>query len=638
MRAFDSWDLQRPHVPRRSLLHPLAPIGIGTPFVESLTSYVTRLAEVHAVTVSDLVGYVLAGCAAEDSSILPEGVRHYRLGSGFRSEVHGVNGLAEEARRWIAAVETATDRTDLRFLTLRPLRQVLCKNAPLLRRAQAWCPQCLQEGRENGQAAYLPLLWNLQMVRCCPRHSRPLVDTCPHCGHGFGPLMARSCPGCCSRCRQWLGGRSRLCEDVNSPDGDSAWTPTAIGDLLASVPQLQEQHLRVILRENLAKLVRKVTGGNQHAFATLAEISEPTVSGCLSGRTVPRENLLVHMCSRLRIPISGLLRRHATWNVPGDIIAAGIAASRRFAWRDDPEKLRLALRESLTRNPPPSLTEVALSLNYRTCAPLQRLDPKCCEQITSRYRAYQRAHHSRWAVPDKRRLARIKKALIASLSSEKPTPVARIAAKFGYESVCSLNMYFPDLCRAIALKQRQIRETRREELRMAATEAMQEEPPPTVVALARRFGCCHTVLRQCFPNLCQGLQDARKDWQARARESFRMELEQLIAARRGASVEEICRSARISQGWLWMKYPDLARAIVAGNRERRIHLRDQQRAVLHDDVRRAVIELSRRGLRPNVVTVAPYLSDRAAKDWKLIYEEIQAALREPDYAAAGLEA
>ena len=63
LEAFESWDLTKPQVPKRSLLHPLEPIGIGTPFVESLTSYIARLAEVHAVTVSDLAGYVLAACA-----------------------------------------------------------------------------------------------------------------------------------------------------------------------------------------------------------------------------------------------------------------------------------------------------------------------------------------------------------------------------------------------------------------------------------------------------------------------------------------------------------------------------------------------------------------------------------------------
>jgi hypothetical protein len=120
--VFESWNLTAPPLPRRSLLLPLEPIGIGTPFVESLTSYISRLAEVHAVTVSDVVGYVLAACATRDAPIVSERARRYRMGSGFLPGTHAINGVAEDARRWIAAAETATDRTGLRFLTLRPLK------------------------------------------------------------------------------------------------------------------------------------------------------------------------------------------------------------------------------------------------------------------------------------------------------------------------------------------------------------------------------------------------------------------------------------------------------------------------------------------------------------------------------------
>ena len=105
---FECWDVTSPPIPPRTLLFPLEPIGIGTPFVESLTSYISRLAEVHAVTVSDLVGYVLAKCAPRDGPIVSARARDYRMGSGFHPGTHAINGLAEDARRWIIAAETAT--------------------------------------------------------------------------------------------------------------------------------------------------------------------------------------------------------------------------------------------------------------------------------------------------------------------------------------------------------------------------------------------------------------------------------------------------------------------------------------------------------------------------------------------------
>jgi len=43
-----------------SRLYHLEPIGMGSSLVESLTSYVTRLAEAHSVTVRNLVSHEIA--------------------------------------------------------------------------------------------------------------------------------------------------------------------------------------------------------------------------------------------------------------------------------------------------------------------------------------------------------------------------------------------------------------------------------------------------------------------------------------------------------------------------------------------------------------------------------------------------
>jgi len=45
----ESWDLTVPDVPPRARFYSQEPIGIGTPLVESLTSYLLRLAEAHGV-------------------------------------------------------------------------------------------------------------------------------------------------------------------------------------------------------------------------------------------------------------------------------------------------------------------------------------------------------------------------------------------------------------------------------------------------------------------------------------------------------------------------------------------------------------------------------------------------------------
>src|SRR6266567_8224619 len=59
--TLEAWDLVVPSLTARSRLYSLAPIGIGTAFVESLSGYVERLAAAHAVSAGSLIGRELFG-------------------------------------------------------------------------------------------------------------------------------------------------------------------------------------------------------------------------------------------------------------------------------------------------------------------------------------------------------------------------------------------------------------------------------------------------------------------------------------------------------------------------------------------------------------------------------------------------
>ncbi len=338
--VFESWDLTKPPTPPRSLLCALEPIGVGTPFVESLTSYISRLAGAHAVSVSDLAGYVLAKCVPHDAPIVSARADDYRMGSGFHPGTHAINGLAEDARRWIAAVETATNRTDLLFLTLTPLRQIFSKQY-LLRKGQAWCPNCFYEWRQNGLPLYVPLLWHLHMVTICVKHRRRLEEICPHCNQRFGVLYANSRPGHCSRCRRWLGHSLPLSEGpLREHCHDEIWMADCIGDLLASMILLEEDHLRDILRDNILALTAKVAQGNPTVFCNVVGFPFNTIHRWSIGHHRLRPDQLFQICSRLHIPAAALLSRNNDLSIPDEIAAAGLTASRRGVWRDDPEKLK----------------------------------------------------------------------------------------------------------------------------------------------------------------------------------------------------------------------------------------------------------------------------------------------------------
>ena len=57
LSSYPYWDLTSLIIPPRTRLVPLEPIGVGTAYIESLTSYTCRLAHVHSITVGKLFNH-----------------------------------------------------------------------------------------------------------------------------------------------------------------------------------------------------------------------------------------------------------------------------------------------------------------------------------------------------------------------------------------------------------------------------------------------------------------------------------------------------------------------------------------------------------------------------------------------------
>jgi hypothetical protein len=192
---FEQWDFMEP-VSRPSVLDPLMPRGLGTPLVESLASYVTRLAEAHVVSVWRLILHVLRPPPA---SRIPRSSIRY---------AYPVNGLGKVSEPFLRAFEIATQRADLQLPTLSVLDG--CISQPgTFRTTEAWCPCCLEQWRAAELPLYSPLLWTLQAVTMCPIHKCPLADRCPHCQSRFAPFRAKALPGNAPSVRNHSAPRTR---------------------------------------------------------------------------------------------------------------------------------------------------------------------------------------------------------------------------------------------------------------------------------------------------------------------------------------------------------------------------------------------------------------------------------------------
>src|SRR5208282_1428631 len=155
--SFEAWEQRGPTLPSRSSLYRLAPCGIGTPYVESLSSYITRLADAHVVSVWRLIRHVLSP------------LNHRRLSRATKCYAYPANGLGKNSQVLLETLQAATCRRDLHLLTLCSLQGIVSQPM-VFRSLEAWCPACLEEWRTSGSPIYSPLLWALRLVTVCPVH------------------------------------------------------------------------------------------------------------------------------------------------------------------------------------------------------------------------------------------------------------------------------------------------------------------------------------------------------------------------------------------------------------------------------------------------------------------------------------
>jgi len=391
LAIYKSWELKQPTVPPRSQLYCLKPVGVGTPYVESLTGYLARLAEAHSVLPGVLMERELAPLA------------YKRHGSTNLREIYNrtraLNGTGTMALNLVQVLEILTLQSDLCFLTMLVWAKVLPQRA-LLRSNRVWCPACYEEWRSTGQIIYEPLLWSLDVLKVCPRHQRRLCLQCSHCNQQL-PLLARHTrPGYCSNCQQWLG----ISPDVEPSYSETlaedklrweTWIVDSVGELFAAAPLLPSSPPRERIAAVLSTYVDQVAEGNIAAFARMLQIPKNTLWLWQAGQVLPQLNVLLQICHHLGISLLDLLTGKAVEHLD----RATVLTQNQYKHAPkvpnrvvDVSQVRRALEEVLEEDvyPSPSMQEVARRLKYDRRF-LYRHFPSLCHAISARYVSYRRA-------------------------------------------------------------------------------------------------------------------------------------------------------------------------------------------------------------------------------------------------------
>jgi hypothetical protein len=550
--AFDSWDLTPVPIPTRSRLHSIEPIGVGTPFVESLTGYMIRLAASHAVRVSDLIEHELR-----------VSIPYFHAPAGI---LNAVNGVSEGAQNWVSALERFTLRDNLKFLTLLPLASLL-PTPRLMRRERAWCPQCYESRMSQGRDVYEQLIWCLQSVEVCPLHNTPLETSCPMCTRGLRPICAVSRPGFCSRCHQWLGLAQ---SEQASPLAEyQVWVAREFGNVLAIAPQAQP-----IGRENIQKILVRYVGsfseGNRMAIAETAGCRRSSFYNWYNGATTARTDLLLRMCHELGISLTALVSEviaqseaaaHAEVTMPP-------ARQRGVRPRRTAEQIRETLKQAASEQPAPSISDVAKRLGYSTPTQLYLADSALCKMIV---RNFNRSGRNHWwrrrgaKGPDE---SAIRKALEDSLSLEVPVPVHRSAKAFGFDTESPLTARFPDLCHTIKAKRAAVHQIRRSRAASALKAALGENPPPPLEEVASRVGYASDISIHAWePRLCARLIERRRRFAEQSKKELKNRLKAALREKPPPSLREVHTRFGITRAMSYGNFPEIHRAIAVRHRE-----------------------------------------------------------------------
>lgn len=481
--------------PACSQLYSPEPVGIGTPMVESLTSYIVRVSFAHCVTVGTLIGREIAPLI--DKGYLTDKSLS-SISTQFMYIARAVNGVGVTAEDWINVLQVLTMRRELRLLTMLPWKN-LTSDMYLLRETRAWCPDCYEEWHRQRKPIYDPLLWSLEAVTVCPDHKRFLLDQCLQCKKLHPALPRFSLPGYCPHCFSWLGDVTSDCSaEAVVPNKDQLdWHRYAveqIGDVFKALYQGASLQRELVPRL-ISTCIQLSTRGNLKAFVSrFNSFSYPTITNWLKGSRLPTLGRLIEICYRTGVSVKDIIFEEYS----GISLEPAPIRSRDsyYLTIDDIVRIEATLALMLEENPPPSRLEVSKRIGCHVYT-LRTHFPKLFGLIEERF------SNNKAEIYDKEKS---KSSLIAAQEENPPCSLSSVAKRLG----CSrgfLRLHFPEDCNVISNRYVESRKAfvDIDDTRAKLLALQSETPPLSIIQCTKRLGCSKASLRKYFPEITKAI-------------------------------------------------------------------------------------------------------------------------------------
>ena len=393
----------KPRVP----LYGCSPCAVGTPFVESLTGFVSRLAVARQLPSSAIFDRLIR-------PLVPEGVVRdsLHLTSFLASEAVMYDGLGPSAQALVGALARLTGLPDLSHLTLLPWRGFLSTRNGALRwrRPNRWCCRCLAHWRGRGTELWEPLLWRVSAVQRCPVHRIPFSELCSRC-HARQGVVSEIVPfGHCRKCGHALEADDPLRQDWSAGArlGVQAlwewWTSVAVGRMLASQRLLARSGSPRGFQELLRRSLDRAVDPSVQLLAQYLDFGWNSIEVWMNGKRSPRLGFFLAVCMRLGsdplqiavapspVPVE---RDRLPWvgaHPPWPPLRSSMSSRRQRRYqrdRDHFQRLAVALRHFLNDSGSRRLCVTAAARALHSSGPtLMARFPAEYAQIVARHKAY----------------------------------------------------------------------------------------------------------------------------------------------------------------------------------------------------------------------------------------------------------
>jgi len=208
-----------------SKLFSIPLLGRGTSDVESLASYIHRMAYEHGIGVGELFRFCSRNMPAELNNKFA--VANYYIDVG---EIIRVNDTSDML---LEVFENMTGQ-NLRAGSLTWMRHIITRMRGEIYPGFRWCPECFSEMEALDEPTYFKLIWNFESVSHCLVHRTELIKNCEHCGSDQSTYRKRAPMSVCQECGQPLSKRKKR---LTSTELQPSWigTGTDIAYLLRDI-------------------------------------------------------------------------------------------------------------------------------------------------------------------------------------------------------------------------------------------------------------------------------------------------------------------------------------------------------------------------------------------------------------------